>query len=358
MSLDTTATLHELLRALPALEADTELILRPVAAGATATLRRTGAPPRIFTLTDAGALHELSPALDQDLPGAALLADPTALARHLEPHLGALSTARLCAWRPGRRAVLQLRTADGTEHWLKLLDRKSFRRASAAFAAVGEPLGEMRLQTPHLLLPSSCGYVAAAADGTPLRTLLAGADAPPLTMLARALVALPFTAVHGELPIVDFERVRAASLQGLAQGALLRPELQSLAAAIAELPAPRPPARTGFVHGDLHDKQLFLAEDRATLIDLEGMAVGDPRFDLANLVEHVRLRDLQQHGADSGLAEALLARCGITAEDSAVRAFRALVRARLCGVYALRPRWRELVARLQLEAMQLMELRP
>ena len=357
MSLTTTRHLHALLKALPTLAPNVELILRPTADGATATIRDDGRPPRIFA-TDGGEVHELLPADDRELPGAALLTEPDALAAVLAPRLGAIASSRLCAWRPGRRAVIRVELVSGAVHWLKLLDRKTWRRASKAFAAVGETLGEMRLMTPHTLLPELCGYVAAEATGTPLRTLLARDQAPPLTILARALLALPFTATDGTLPSHDFERARTAALQSLEQGVLLKPGLTALAAAIAELPAPTPPRQPGFVHGDLHDKQLFVADGHATLIDLEGMAFGDPRFDLANLVEHVRLRELQQRGTDSGLGDALLARCGATAEDPAMRAFRAVVRARLCGVYALRPRWRQLVDTLQLETLQLMELRP
>ena len=56
-----------------------------------------------------------------------------------------------------------------------------------------------------------------------------------------------------------------------------------------------------------------------------------------------------------GRAEQLLARCGHADDDRGVRAFRALVRARLCGVYALRPRWHSLVDQLTEESRTLME---
>lgn len=347
--------------ALPPLPADAELILRPGEPSPTATVRAPGAAPRVFafaaTSADDGdaAVCEQLPGDDRGLAGAGLLASDAALAARLQPLVGAIASAQLVAWRPGRRAVVRVVAADGTRHWLKLLDRKNWRRARSAFAAVGTALPPLVLQLPTALLDDVHGYLAADAAGTPLRTLLAGDHELPWTTIARSVLALAYTPVVGELPTFDFERARAASLGALQQGGEATPKLSALAAAVQHLPAPAPPPALGLVHGDLHDKQLFVAGDRAAAIDLEGMARGDARFDVANLVEHVRLRDLQQHGDDRGRAEQLLARCGHAADDRGVRAFRALVRARLCGVYALRPRWHALVDRLAEESRLLME---
>ena len=51
------------------------------------------------------------------------------------------------------------------------------------------------------------------------------------------------------------------------------------------------------VHGDLHDKNIFV--DRPGLIDLDGLGLGAPEDDLANLAVHLELRNLQ---AGTGLA--------------------------------------------------------
>lgn len=347
--------------ALPPLPADAELILRPGEPSPTATVRVPGAAPRVFTFAataadaDEAPVCEQLPGDDRGLAGAGLLACDAALAERLQPLVGAIASAQLVAWRPGRRAVVRIVAADGTTHWLKLLDRKNWRRARSAFAAVGTALPPLVLQLPTALLDDVHGYLAADAGGTPLRTLLAGDHELPWTTIARSVLALAYTPVVGELPTFDFERARAASLGALQQGGETTPALLALAAAVQHLPAPAEPHAPGLVHGDLHDKQLFVAGDRTAAIDLEGMARGDARFDVANLVEHVRLRDLQQHGDDRGRAEQLLARCGHAADDRGVRAFRALVRARLCGVYALRPRWHALVDRLAEESRLLIE---
>lgn len=354
MSTATTAAFERLLRALPTIPQGTELILRPGESTSTATLRCDGAPPRVFA-TAADMVQELHPNADGALPGAAVLADAEALATLLSAHVGAVTAADVVAWRPGRRAVVRITGADGHVQWLKLLDRKTWRRARTAFVVVRSALAPIRLMTPIALFDDVCGYLAPSAPGVSLRSLLAADAELPWTTIARSVLALGYTQQDGELPTFDFERARASTIAGLRQGEHLRPELADLIDAVAGLTAPEPPTRPGFVHGDLHDKQLFLSEHGTAVIDLEGMARGDVRLDVANLAEHLRLRDLQQLGHDRGLGDQLLARCGHAADDRAVRAFRALVRARLCGVYALRPRWRALVGHLHLETSQLLE---
>lgn len=346
------ADYRALLAALPTLDAGVELILRPTANGATATLRRDDAPPRLFATTPAGVVERF-PHEDGELSGAPLLGDADRLAAAFAPLLGDLEDSRLVAWRPGRRAVVRLATTRGV-FWLKLLDAKSWRRAARAFAAVGAPLAPLRLATPLALRPELCGYVAASAPGVPLRNLLATGEVA-MTTLARSVMALAYTQVAGELPVLDFQKARAATLGSLQNALSLRPDLGDLAQRLAALVAVPAPAPVGFVHGDLHDKQIFVDADGATVIDLEGMGVGDPRFDVVNLAEHLRLRERQRGEPDSGRADELLSRCGLCPDDAVTLAFRAVVRARLCGVYALRPRWTRLVDVLHTEVQDLLE---
>ena len=90
MTRHTAHTLRAQLAGLPPLPAGAELILRPNEAGAVATVRADGQAPRVFAL-DADGTRELRPEHDEDLPGAALLADPVRLAAHLEPRLGPIT---------------------------------------------------------------------------------------------------------------------------------------------------------------------------------------------------------------------------------------------------------------------------
>ena len=346
---DPTTTAWQLLQTgLPPVPSGGELILRPTAAGPMALLRDAAGPPRVF-VTDGTSVREVDPAADTGLPGATLLAQPAALRELLASRLGTVVRSDLVAWRPGRRAVLRLRTADGLQHWLKLFDAKSWLRAERAFDAAPRALSPMQLMVPSHRLPEHCGCVAPHAPGTSLRNLLA-ADTPlPLSLLARGVLALGYSSRRGALPGADFGKALTATLGSLEQGAAQRPSLQHLRDSLALLPAPPTPVRPGLVHGDLHDKQVFVGRDTLAAIDLEGMAWGDTRIDLANLAEHVRLRELQQHGTERGQAEQLLVRCGHDGDDDAMQRFRLLVRARLCGVYALRPRWGDLVEQLHQE---------
>ncbi|MCA8977949.1 MAG: phosphotransferase [Planctomycetes bacterium] len=352
MSRSATSPFAALLATLPH-EPRAELILaedrdrRP-----TVLMRVDGEPPRAFVGTPAGT-GELLPAADDALPGADLLRDPMALTRALAP-IGEVRSSRLVAWRPGRRAVLRVGLGNGDVVWLKLLDDKGWRRAMRAFAAIGAAPAPLRLCTPTLSLDEHCAYIVAPAAGVPLHRLLVAGEMPPLTIVSRAAMALAFTPVHAELPVLDFAAARDAATRMLGKAAAVRPELTAIADRLAGLPAPAP-IEPCLVHGDLHDKQLFLADAGAALIDLDGMALGDPRFDIANLTEHVRLRDLQYRGDDGGLADVLLARCNLDPDSAAARSFRILVRARLCGVYALRPRWTALAERLRHEVDTLLE---
>ena len=343
-------TLHE---ALGPIAPGHERILRPTADGPMATERRDGLPPRVHTLVDGGVV-ELRPEHDAGLPGASLLADTEALAALLSPVVGRPLAADLVAWRPGRRAVLRVMTGRGIV-WLKLLDVRSWRRAQRAFAALGETLAPVQLARPLALLPEVAGYLAPHAAGTCLRD--AGTELSTTT-LVRSVMALAYTQILGELPTFDFAAARAAAVKSLQQAAGLRPDLAGLTARVRDLVAPAPPTRPGFVHGDLHDKQLFVDGTTTTLIDLEGAAAGDSRFDAVNLAEHLRLRELQSGTKSRGIADHLLMRCALHPDDLATVAFRAVVRARLCGVYALRPRWQLLVDQLCTETMILLERLP
>ena len=46
-------------------------------------------------------------------------------------------------------------------------------------------------------------------------------------------------------------------------------------------------------HRDFHDKQVLIAEDEITLLDLDLLALADPCLDAGNIIAHLRLRALQ-----------------------------------------------------------------
>src|SRR5262245_55278264 len=337
--------LLRLLAAMPQPDQNTEVILRPDGDRALAMVRTVGAPPRAFVLGGSG-VEELEPAADPELAAARLFEKKSRLLRALAPALPDAESAQLVAWRPGKRAVVRVQAPSGT-WFVKFLDRKTYRRAERTFAQLAAAPLPLVFARATAFLPEHHAYVAPAAAGTCLRELFATqapVDRAPVdwALLDAAVHALAATPVDDEGPRIDFATAQDAGVRMLQKGQVLVPDLAPLAPRLAALTAPAT-VRAGFVHGDLHDRQLFLTHERVHLIDLEGVGHGDANFDLVNLAEQARLRALQQAGADDGIGSAFLDRFALA--DVRLR-WAICVRARLCGVYALRPRWSALTARL------------
>lgn len=345
--------LAQLNAAAPALLPGDELILLPDPNEPVALLRHAGAPPTAFAFRD-GVPVPLDPAADAKIPGAALLADPMELRQRLRPFIEGATDVRVVAWRPGKRVVVRLTDAEGKVHWLKLLTARGYLKAEATHAAIEEVPAPVKLLLPAHLLPDISGFLMPSAAGTSLNALLTADQPPPIGLLADAVCALATTKVRSGLPVYSFEHARAATIAMLEKAGGFEPECLKLIEPVHDVVAPAPLPVLAFVHGDLHDKQIFFAEDSASVIDLESMGVGDARFDVLNLIEHLRLRDLQQLGTESGVSEMVLSELGFDAGARGTQVFRAVVRARLAGVYALRPRWAGLAAQLRTEARALL----
>lgn len=72
---------------------------------------------------------------------------------------------------------------------------------------------------------------------------------------------------------------------------LLSAAMTSLAAAAPAVREPR-----AFVHRDFYDKQIILAGEGFTLLDLDTACRGDPEIDAANFCAHLHLRSIQTGG--------------------------------------------------------------
>jgi hypothetical protein len=227
-----------------------------------------------------------------------------------------------------------MRRGDETVY-VKLLDKKTWKRAKAALERMQSIEAPLRFALPSALAPDLCAYVASGVSGTALHDTLAAGQSPSWRIVDRAVRALACAACPDDLPRHDFASARDAAVKMLTKARNVDPRCAEIAERVAKLAGPRQ-SHEGFVHGDLHDKQLFLDGSIAWLIDLEGAGRGDANFDLVNLAEHLRLRALQRTGKDDGLCDAMLDRFAIARE---VRmAWSACIRARLFGVYAMRPR--------------------
>ncbi len=126
--------------------------------------------------------------------------------------------------------------------------------------------------------------------GENLRDILAGpAPLPAVQLAGRALAEL-----HGQSSRKVAARepaLRIREMRELVDAlAVLSPGLADRAARLAEHVAARlcdeGPA-TKCIHGDLYDKQMLIDSDRVGLIDLDGVALGDPRIDLGLLLGHL-----------------------------------------------------------------------
>jgi len=99
---------------------------------------------------------------------------------------------------------------------------------------------------------------------------------------------------------------------------------------------------SGVLHRDLHDKQLLLPASGIApigLIDVDTLAVGERALDVANLLVHLELREVQgmlPEGRARLGASALRAGFGGGAVWNRVPAYAAATRLRLAGVYAAR----------------------
>lgn len=103
------------------------------------------------------------------------------------------------------------------------------------------------------------------------------------------------------------------------------------------------------LHGDFYDKQVLVDGDAASLIDLDGMAAGDPARDLGNALAHLELRRLQGRlsaGDPASLEASLLEGYGDPPPPRRLAWWRTASALRLAALYELRPRWRGLVPSL------------
>ncbi|MBI5849496.1 MAG: aminoglycoside phosphotransferase family protein [Planctomycetes bacterium] len=208
----------------------------------------------------------------------------------------ALDAGELVAYRPGRRATVRF---GGGASFAKLLRPKRAAELVARHAAL-EALrpaagpGFPRIPALTTTVPPRGILVFAAARGTSLDALLRAEVVDPRAI---GSVARGLAAFHGAP--VDANRFPAApAARSLPEWIeLVRPHDAALAIDATELArelgeAP-PCARPTLIHGDCHDRNVFVACDELTLIDLDLCGLGDPCADAGNLAAHLLLRAVQ-----------------------------------------------------------------
>lgn len=256
----------------------------------------------------------------------------------------------LVVHRPGRRAVVRARV-DGDVVFTKVTRARTARRLVAV-------AGQLRRRAPVVELTgaqvSSGVTIWRRAPGERLLDLLAGPQACDAAAAAgRAVRALHGACASG-LPTREPDREWSDVERWARFVGRVAPSLMTLVEPGPSAGPQTPPAsrhhHTAAIHGDLHEKQVMIEGGRATLIDIDGAAAGDPAVDVGNLLAHLQLRARQGLISDdtaTRAAAAFLAAYGPTTELlERAAAYSRTTLLRLACVYAVRPRWRGIVADL------------
>jgi Phosphotransferase enzyme family len=134
------------------------------------------------------------------------------------------------------------------------------------------------------------------------------------------------------------------------QSALLS-KFQSALKELGDCPSQNENVATTLSHRDFYDKQLFVANDKVTLIDFDTLASSDSMLDVANFLAHISLR-MRQGLIDESFSQDAQKRFmeGYTDDNDALETeamdrlgwwYKATM-LRLAALYFLRPKWRRL----------------
>jgi Ser/Thr protein kinase RdoA (MazF antagonist) len=251
---------------------------------------------RAAYLRELGALLQVYP-VDIALPALAFTATPAGRDHVVERLLPASPPAtgeiELIRYKPARKALLRYETADGPLY-VKLHATTSAEllcRATEALAAASVPL------VAPLGCLSELNLLAHAEEtGTPLHELCGTVEYEAGARAAgEALARLHAAPPPPDIPLhttADQATLVADSARTVAR---LRRDLGDAVAVCAERIieslAELPPAAAA-LHGDFYDDQVLVRDDRATLLDLDGIRLGHPLVDAGNFLAHVTVREL------------------------------------------------------------------
>lgn len=268
---------------------------------------------------------------------------------------------RLVVHRPGRRAVLRGTAPDAP--FVKVTRAGRASDAVARHRTVQHILAGTA-HVPDVVWHTPDAFALAPVPGPTLLELGADPDCSGARLaeawhaLGTALARLHATETAPVLTAQHLPADEAATTRRWLEAAIrwrLLPAVEDsvLDAALAPLTSalPEPPR---LVHRDLHEGQVLATDGGISLIDLDTAAWAEPAIDVANVLVHLGLRVRQGLLSESrrqAAQEAFLS--GLTPAPSTLRRFDAYAtaaRLRLCGVYALRPRWRALAADLLVRA--------
>jgi hypothetical protein len=290
----------------------------------------TSSPPGIVGVEITAARVQVLAGADRRLPAlAAELARPG---------------AELLGHRPGRRAVLRQRSADGIRY-VKVV-RPGHATAVAAGLHAGARLaagtGGLLVVPEVLTVDDAAGVVRLdALPGPTLHELLTAATPHAVDTAARVGAVLTVLGAGvDELPHHD-AAAESAVLRHWASAASRwgGPDLHRTADTIVAAMIGLPPEAPVVAHRDLHDKQVVAVGSGVGLLDLDTLCRAHPALDRGNLLAHLQLRVLQGR-CPHDLADACAAGLRRGQDRADVRALAVHTAAallRLAGVYTFRP---------------------
>ena len=276
------------------------------------------------------------------------------------PGLDPLVRARAepIAWRPGKRAVLR-EQRDGTVLYWKVFAARNYTAQRALLLrSEAAPLFEAGFVRVVEVRDDLRALAFAEARGLSLHEWLARGHEPDAAALARGvrrIATAGFRLLASDvLPRFGFEAECESLRRATSFASMIRPELtRRFEEGMGRLAVPSDAGPIGFLHRDLHDKQLFVLDvhraDEPEWIDADTLAVGPRAIDETNLAAHVWLRGCQGVAARGGeLARALLDAFDLDPRQagSAARCYLATSLLRLAAVYAIRPRSSRVAAEL------------
>lgn len=288
--------------------------------------------------------------------------DPAADSRlGLSALLRASQSARQCrvlAYRPGRRMVVR-RTVNGADHVLKGYPAGKASTASSRLILLDRALSGAPLKAPsHLRFLDEYGCIEMPwIEGRRLEILASAASAfdrigrsiRSMQQSGEAHTPLPRHDRAAELDVLEERRRRLGlvSAEPPADWPALAARLEEAKNAVSATPAV-------LCHRDLHDGQFLHAERDILLLDADLLCLAEPELDIANLVAHLALRQLQDPARvrqkDVDACARKLLRGYNRSEDpefwARLRWYQASAFARLALVYDLRPRWKPLCPQL------------
>jgi len=218
--------------------------------------------------------------------GTTIAADPRA-DRKLPALAATLDRGRLVSYRVGRRAVI------ATESTYIKVVRPS--RLDVVFAAHQIVDASDSVLAPTITDSAPAGWIELTAmPGQSLHALSREGLIEPDVIVAVAQSLASLHDVDSEPPPHRPPDPPQRWIDTVAR--VDRPAARELTLIAARLPT----LGTGTgsaIHGDLHEKNIYISSNDAGFIDLDGLSCGPAESDLANLAVHLKLRALQMEQA-------------------------------------------------------------